>query len=190
MIISNERNKLINAICYFSENVEKLGKTKLCKLLYFLDFRHFRDTGRPVTGLNYYAWPMGPVPAELYNEINNPKEDLAASIEFRETTAYRGKMLTVTKKSDTDTSIFTRRELSMLRELSEKYKTATADEMVEETHLENQPWHQVFEVEGKRQSLIPYELAVRTAEHEMVMSVSKDRQELMEKLSGTRQHIL
>lgn len=190
MIISNERKKLINAISYFSDNVDKLGKTKLFKLLYFLDFRHFRDTGRPVTGLDYYAWPMGPVPAELFNEIDQPREDLAACIEFRETPIYHGKMLSVHRKVDTNTSIFTRRELRIMNELSEEYRKSTADEMVEETHLENQPWHQIFEVEGKRQSQIPYELAVRKAELESVMNVSRERQELMEKLSGTRQRIL
>jgi hypothetical protein len=27
-----------------------------------VDFTHFRETGRSVTGLDYQAWKMGPVP--------------------------------------------------------------------------------------------------------------------------------
>jgi len=62
MIITHQRDKLINAIIYLSSNTNYCGKTKLMKLLYFRDFKHFRQTGKSVTGLDYYAWEMGPVP--------------------------------------------------------------------------------------------------------------------------------
>src|SRR3990172_2038157 len=42
MLLSHEREKLINAIIFFADNTRFLGKTKLCKLLYFLDFGHFK----------------------------------------------------------------------------------------------------------------------------------------------------
>jgi hypothetical protein len=63
MLVSRSRNKLINAILYFAERTRCLGKIKLFKLLYLLDFKHFRQTGHPVTGMEYRAWKMGPVPA-------------------------------------------------------------------------------------------------------------------------------
>jgi uncharacterized phage-associated protein len=40
------------------------------KLLYFLDFIHFKQTGKCVTGLDYYAWKRGPVPKKLFDEIS------------------------------------------------------------------------------------------------------------------------
>ena len=43
MLINHEREKLINAIIYFAKNTRFLGKTKLCKLLYFLDFEHLLE---------------------------------------------------------------------------------------------------------------------------------------------------
>lgn len=61
MLTNHERQKLVEAVLYFATNVKKLGKVKLFKLLYFLDFEHFRDTGRSVTGMDYVAWKMGPV---------------------------------------------------------------------------------------------------------------------------------
>jgi hypothetical protein len=48
--------KLINSILYFIKKVKYPGKTKICKLLFNLDFTHFKETGKSVTGLNYYAW--------------------------------------------------------------------------------------------------------------------------------------
>ena len=48
MLISRNREKLINAIVYFAANTQHCGKVKLFKLLYLLDFAHFRETGRGV----------------------------------------------------------------------------------------------------------------------------------------------
>jgi len=46
VLISRNREKLINAIVYFASNTQHCGKVKLFKLLYLLDFSHFRETGR------------------------------------------------------------------------------------------------------------------------------------------------
>ncbi|HEV7681080.1 MAG TPA: Panacea domain-containing protein [Pyrinomonadaceae bacterium] len=54
--------------------------TKLFKLLYFLDFEHYKKTGRSVTGLKYFAWPMGPVPVSLKDEISHPEEYLKEKV--------------------------------------------------------------------------------------------------------------
>ena len=77
MIITHHREKLINAIIYFATHTKYCGKTKLLKLLYFLDFSHFKRTGKSVTGLDYFAWGMGPVPKELFKELSgNLKRDM------------------------------------------------------------------------------------------------------------------
>ena len=55
MLVSRSRDKLINSILFFAEHTRALGKIKLFKLLYLLDFEHFRKTGRPVTGMEYRA---------------------------------------------------------------------------------------------------------------------------------------
>src|SRR3982074_1597293 len=46
MLLSRNREKLINVIVFFASNTEHCGKVKLFKLLYLLDFAHFRQTGR------------------------------------------------------------------------------------------------------------------------------------------------
>jgi uncharacterized phage-associated protein len=81
MLISRDREKLINAIIYFAGNTRFCGKTKLFKLLYLLDFHHFRDSGRSVTGLDYHAWKNGPVPFALVQEWDDCEPDLAAAVD-------------------------------------------------------------------------------------------------------------
>ena len=68
MLINSERQKLIHAIIYFASNTRACSKIKMFKLLYFLDFEHFKTTGRSVTGLKYSAWKFGPVPTSLVSE--------------------------------------------------------------------------------------------------------------------------
>lgn len=187
MIITHEREKLIHAIIFFAKNTRKLGKTKLCKLLYFLDFEHFKQTGRSVTGLTYNAWKMGPVPVSLYEEIDDPSRDLADAVQFQPKETKDGQMLAVVAKRPFDASLFSKREMNLLRGLAKEYWDSNADKMVEATHLENMPWHQVYEVEGRKQDVIPYELAVRADEKDTVLTVAREREELLKSLSNDRQ---
>lgn len=71
---------MVNAIIFFARNTKNCDTRKLYTLLYFLDFEHYAQTGRSVTGLTYYAYPEGPVPVELDKEIQamlrGPKTNL------------------------------------------------------------------------------------------------------------------
>lgn len=77
MLVSHEREKMINAIVDFANHTRHLGKIKLFKLCYLLDFEHFRQTGRSVTGLDCRAWKFGPVPVALEQEWEEPEPDMA-----------------------------------------------------------------------------------------------------------------
>jgi len=159
MLVSHERERLINAAIYFAENTKYIGKLKLLKLLYFLDFMHYKRVGYSVTGQNYYALPMGPVPTEFYAELDQPAPDLQSAFDIAEVQAAKGKMIKLKPKSKFDPSHFTRFQLRLMEQLAQEYRDARSEDMIEATHLENLPWHQVYEVEGRRNALIPYELA-------------------------------
>ncbi len=179
MLTNYDREKLINAILYFAEHTKNCGKTKLFKLLYFLDFEHYKQTGRSVTGLEYYAWKMGPVPVALMDEIQMPEPDLAEKISFKIIpTKFNNDMVLFEPKSEFDPSHFTKRELRLLQDLASRYETSKADDMVEVTHLETLPWHRVFMEEGKRQAKIPYEYAMKPEEAEAIQAISKENEEI------------
>jgi uncharacterized phage-associated protein len=180
MLITHEREKMINAIIYFAKNTSFCGKTKLFKLLYFLDFEHYKDTGRSVTGLQYNAWKMGPVPVELENEIQCPDRDVAESIDFILTPTKKGNpMLLLKPKKEFDPSHFTKRELKLLEMLANEYKNKKAEEMIEATHLENLPWHRVFHEENRKYESIPYEYAFRKTETELMNYIVSENEEII-----------
>ena len=181
MIANHDRAKLVNAIVYFGQHTKKCGMTKLFKLLYFLDFEHYKKTGRSVTGLRYFAWPMGPVPVSLKEELSQPEADLSEKIIIREVpTRFEQPLRLIEAKGSFDPAHFSKREIRLLKELANEYKDSTADEMIEATHLETLPWHRVFEDEKRRQAEIPYEYVLRPDETEMMRHVSTGNREISE----------
>jgi uncharacterized phage-associated protein len=184
MLIDHDREKLIEAVKYFALHTKKLGKTKLFKLLYFLDFSHYRDTGRSVTGLNYSAWKMGPVPVAFFEELKTPEADWRGQVRFELQPVQNGEMLTVQALSDFDGKYFSKREKNLLKALSVGFRDATADQMVEATHLENLPWHQIYEVQGRKLAAIPYTMALKAEDSELMTESIRDREEIISALRG------
>lgn len=179
LIINHNREKLLNSIIFFAENTKYCGETKLFKLLYFLDFSHYLETGRSVTGLDYYAWKMGPVPVSLREEIDCPETDMADSISFKFVkTRFDNPMRQATAKTAFDPSNFSKRELKILNDLAKKYFESKSDQMIEETHFENLPWHQVYNVNKKKRSKIPYDLALKKSEVSLMKHMISEYEEI------------
>ena len=180
MLITREREKLCQAIVFFAKNTNKFGKIKLFKLLFFLDFEHFKATGRSVTGSRYDAWPNGPVPKFLFDEWNDLGEDLSSCIEIATIPTLKGRMQKVIPKVPFDPSHFSKRELRLMSGLAAQYRDTNSDDMIEETHLENRPWHQVYEVQGKHQDSIPYDLALNKGEADAMKRQIREREEMID----------
>ena len=175
MLIEHSREKLINSIIYFLNNTKNCGKTKLFKLLYYLDFMHFRETGRAVTGLDYYAWDYGPVPKTLYDEINNPSPDLKENV-FIPTKADKNdkSFVELKAKKKFDNKYFTKRELRILKNVAFIFRDAVADDMVEASHLPNHPWDKTIKTKGEYEK-IDYMLALDDTENSMPLEEVLER---------------
>src|SRR5437879_12155223 len=63
--------KLQQVILYFLEHINNvhLGRTKLMKLLYFVDFDHYEAHGQFITGATYRKLPHGPYPDKIERVI-------------------------------------------------------------------------------------------------------------------------
>ena len=140
---SLDRKKLFEAMAFFVKNTKSCGLVKLFKLLYYLDMLHFRETGRPVTGLQYRALPYGPVPTDLYEETRNPLPDLSAAFQISAPPAQdaNSPLPTVIKtKGKIETGHLTKRELRIAREIAEIFHEVNADQISDISHARNGPW--------------------------------------------------
>lgn len=175
MIITHNREKLVNSTVYFVKNTKYCGVTKLMKLLYHLDFMHFRQTGRSVTGQAYYAWERGPVPREFYKEVESRntgmKADLKAAISLLPQECGFQKLVA---KKDFDPKHFSKRELTLLKSIAYIFHETQADLMVEATHFKNSPWQKTIGTKGKN-ALIDYMLAVDGSKDSLSFEAIKER---------------
>lgn len=149
------RLKLLNAVLYFASKTKKPNLTKILKLLYFLDFTHFKETGYPSINLIYYAWGSGPVPKGFYEEVKDGKapDDFADKLaiipsdRWEQTYPERKEYIfKPTKKPNM--SVFTPRELKIIDNLCDIYRDATASQMTEVTHLPKEPWETTKKTKG------------------------------------------
>jgi len=151
----NEK-KYRNAILYFANKVGKgsvRGRKKMYKLFYYLDFDFFEKYEKPITGDVYHKLPMGPAPSYL-DAITEDlvKEDFLNVTKRKTGSGYRDTVVYKPLK-ESDLSVFSPKELGMLKRVVKKYGNKTGTELETLTHKEA-PYLAVEEGEE-----IPLELA-------------------------------
>lgn len=130
-----------NAVLFFIKycNNQYLHATKLNKLLYYLDFIHFRDHKKPVTGDVYIHQGYGPVPSRM-NEILTAlkNEDI---IDTKVVDYKDGELVHFELKSPEklDESIFSADQKKLLKQICDEFGSWPTEKIVAQTHLEA-PW--------------------------------------------------
>lgn len=149
-------------ILYFTNNTNTkyLDKAKLMKLFYYLDFKHVKKYGAPVTYDTYVNMDRGPVPSFIKNMVDYASEEPEDSpldnvVEFETPSQPRVKRILPKRKfTIKDKSLFTPTEFEMLTEVSKIFENMKTDEIRELSHKEA-PWRETEYLEE-----IPYSLAV------------------------------
>jgi len=130
--------KLYNAILFFCK--EGVLKTKLNKLLFYADFKHYKEYALSITGARYARIPFGPAPDNYeiyYGALSSQK-----AIEFIEEVyppkyggeAVVGEIIKAAKKPDL--SLFAASELRIMASVQEDFKEYNAREIREFSHKE------------------------------------------------------
>jgi uncharacterized phage-associated protein len=132
--------KLQQVILYFLEHINNvhLGRTKLMKLLYFVDFDHCENHGRSITGATYRKLPHGPYPKDAEKLIDRmQKLELLREIKATHKGYTQHRLITLNAKFDP--SMFSGEELQTLELVAAKWANATASQIEAATHNEA-PW--------------------------------------------------
>lgn len=149
----NEK-KYKNIVLFFANKIKNgtLGKLKLMKLLYFLDFDFFEKYGQSVSNDEYLRFENGPVPrmAEKILKQMNGKEIKISKIKIGG--GYNDKQL-IEPLKDFDINQFSKEELMMLEEIADKWERFPGSEMKTASHGEA-PW-----IATKPNKVIDYNLA-------------------------------
>lgn len=138
-----------------------LGKVKLMKLFYFLDFLHLKKYGSPVTYDNYVHLEHGPIPSGILNLVNTAIDDvdsslLSGTISF-ETPAGTAmqRIVPIRKFNEDDKKYFSKSQLEIMELVATRFGDKNTKFIEEASHKES-PWKCTSKLEN-----IPYTLAAK-----------------------------
>lgn len=168
--------KLKAILLYFTTHtdVKFLGKVKLMKLFYFLDFTHLKNYGSPITYDTYVNLEHGPIPSFIKNLVDNATDDIDNSVlsdtisfEIPEGTSMF-RFLPKRKMTKEDENVFSETELETLQGVCARFGNKNTKYIEEASHKES-PWRKTHLLEE-----IPYTLAAEDPDS----NVSKEEIEL------------
>lgn len=149
----NEK-KYRNLILFFANKIKNgtLGKLKIMKLLYFLDFDYFEKYGKSVSGDEYLRFDLGPVP-KMAKRILEKMEGKDIKITKNKIGSGYNDQQLIEPMKDFDVSLFSREELLMMEEIAGKWEKFSGTDMKNASHGEA-PW-----IATKPNGVIDYNLA-------------------------------
>lgn len=174
--------KLKAILLYFCENTDNkfLGKVKLMKLFYFLDFLHTKNYATPVTYDRYVKLDHGPIPSVIKNmvddlELDPNTSDLAEIIDVNKTTGQEiHRIVQKRKLSKAEKKYFSESETNILEEVCRRFGKKNTKDTEKASHDES-----AWKMSAMYQE-IPYTLAA----NDLDCRVKKEEIELGLKLAG------
>jgi len=126
-------DKVFQAIIFFC--TDGIFKTKLNKLLFYADFKYYKESAVSITGLRYVHLPLGPVP-DNYDHYYATLQNIEGAIRIDEEFIgeYVGEKLYAAKKPDL--SIFSESEIKTLIEIKQFFRPYNASRIKEFSHNE------------------------------------------------------
>jgi DNA-binding transcriptional regulator YiaG/uncharacterized phage-associated protein len=128
--------KFTEMVVFFTEKLQP-WKTKLNELLFYADFLMFKQSGFSISGIQYRAISMGPVP----NNFNSIFEYLVRNgdVDIYYTTfpnGGTGEQFKPNTKRDLNPELFTEKEISVLESVVERFRNTSTNEIIEISHKE------------------------------------------------------
>lgn len=149
--------KLEELILYVAAKMQRdhhagVGRIKLAKLLWRIDFTAYWRFGKPVTEAKYHADKLGPAPVE---ELLATR-DLEAAGRFRWEQDWDQRARPVVVGRGADMEVFSARERALIDEVIDAYRSTDGSQMVAEAHL-FPGWVHAWRGGAGKRVVIPYE---------------------------------
>jgi uncharacterized phage-associated protein len=126
-----------NIIILLAEKCAPLYHTKLIKMLYLIDEKALKDSGVPITWLDYKVWQYGPVDPAIFHIKDNFGEYVSAVVNSEYNGAFTTIIKPLRKFDDGELSDY---DLDIINEVIEECKDKKACELVHITHKPGSPW--------------------------------------------------
>ena len=140
--------KLGNAIIYLVERLGPVSKTKLLKLLYFVQETSVRKYGLRFFDMPFQVWHLGPVAEDVFVELSAETAETPVMLdEYINRSAVDGKTFVAPRKAFSDDE-FSDNEIKLLQFVTDHYGQYSADELVALTHRKHSLWYKTAQQNG------------------------------------------
>lgn len=139
-----DKDKLGNTVVYIASHTSNLSKTKLLKLLYFMEEYSVRRFHTPFLGLPYEVWQAGPVVKDVFIDLSETPILLDGYV----TKHVVGDATYILPARNFCDDEFSDNDLLVMDEVLKKYGNKTAKELVGITHQKGSLWYNVAEKEN------------------------------------------
>jgi len=129
--------KLSNMVVHFAVTVQPF-KTKLNKLLFYADFLNYKKTGYSISGCNYRAIELGPVPNgydTLFEYFQRNERIFIDYIRFKDRENI-GEQFLPNPKRPFEYELFEETEIKTLTFVSKYFKDASSEDIIKTSHNE------------------------------------------------------
>lgn len=140
----NDREKLGNAVIYIAERTNDLSKTKLLKLLYFMEEESVRLFQTPFLGLPFEVWQAGPVMKDVFIDLSERPVLLNGYVSKR----VVGGRTYIGAARAFDDGEFSDNDVRVMDDVLSRYGRCSARRLVELTHRKGGLWHRTAEAKG------------------------------------------
>ncbi|MBN8652678.1 MAG: SocA family protein [Cytophagales bacterium] len=141
-------DKVGNLVIYLVDEIQKkhrqrLYLTKLLKLLYIIDETSVKETGAPVTGLEYRVWKMGPVAFDVYKDLRHENSDKLSI--FAEAKKGEGEAAQIASVNKFDDSEFSDYEIELIDRIIDQFGYYQKDDLIKLLHEEGSLWKKIVD---------------------------------------------
>jgi putative zinc finger/helix-turn-helix YgiT family protein len=125
-------NKFSQAILFFTK--ERVFKSKLCKLMFYADFKYYKENAISITGSKYAHGFHGPIPDNFEILFATLLHENKIQTEEKDFGNFIGELFQ--SKQDADLGVFSNDEIETLVNIRSHFKDFTATQIREFSHRE------------------------------------------------------
>lgn len=141
---ASDRLKLGNTCVYMAQRIPDLSKTKLLKMLYFMEEYSVLRFKTPFLGLPFEVWQAGPVVKDVFVDLSEMPVLLDGFVE-RVQVDGATYVKPVAEFCDDE---FSDNDIVVMDDMIKRYGDKTAKELVQLTHEVGTPWWKVAKEHG------------------------------------------
>jgi len=128
--------KFTEMVVFFTEKMQP-WKTMINKLLFYADFGMYSKVGLSISGVQYRAIQMGPVPDNFQSIFEYLAKNDIIDVYFTTfPNGSIGEQFKSNSKRSFNPEIFTEQELEELEEIAERFKKCSTKKIIDISHLE------------------------------------------------------